>query len=110
MKHTPAPWAIDHGQSRRVYLVNDAKGHAVGEIVYSDTRNPSDAQLIAAAPDLLAALESLAGYFEGHSIIDAELIRRTEKLRRWLADESPADRAEAVRLIERGRQEAVSRR
>ena len=58
-EHTPAPWTIQHGESRRVYLINDSKGHAVGEIVYTDTRNPSDAQLIAAAPDLLAALAGI---------------------------------------------------
>ena len=58
-EHTPAPWTIQHGESRRVYLINNRAGHAIGEIVYADTRNPSDAQLIAAAPDLLAALDAL---------------------------------------------------
>ena len=58
-EHSPAPWTIQHGHSTRVYLVNDREGNAVGEIVYSDTRNPSDAQLIAAAPELLAALMRL---------------------------------------------------
>ncbi len=58
-EHTPAPWTIQHGESRRVYLINDREGRAIGEIVYTDTRNPSDAQLIAAAPDLLAALVAL---------------------------------------------------
>ena len=53
-EHTPGPWTIQHGASPRVYLINGPQGHAVGEVVYSDTRNPSDAQLIAAAPDLLA--------------------------------------------------------
>jgi hypothetical protein len=56
-EHTPAPWTIQHGETRRVYLINDKAGNAIGEIVYTDTRNPSDAQLIAAAPELLAALE-----------------------------------------------------
>jgi hypothetical protein len=56
-EHTPAPWTIQHGETRRVYLINDRAGHAIGEIVYTDTRNPSDAQLIAAAPDLLEALQ-----------------------------------------------------
>ena len=58
-EHTPGPWTIQHGHSSRVYLINSPQGHAVGEIVYSDTRNPSDAQLIAAAPDLLAAIQNL---------------------------------------------------
>lgn len=57
--HTPAPWKIENGESRRVYLINDSKGHAVGEIVYSDTRSRSDAELIAAAPDLLQLVEEL---------------------------------------------------
>ena len=52
--HTPAPWKLATGHSTRVLLINNARGHAVGE--YVDTRNPADAHLIAAAPDLLAAL------------------------------------------------------
>jgi hypothetical protein len=52
--HTPAPWKLAAGHSARVLLINDNRGHAVGE--YVDTRNPADARLIAAAPDMLAAL------------------------------------------------------
>ena len=65
--HTPAPWKIEDGESRRVYLINDSKGHAIGEIVYSDTRTRSDAQLIAAAPEMFKALDMLAAsvYTEG---------------------------------------------
>ena len=55
--HTPAPWTLAAGHSTRVLLINDARGHAVGE--YVDTRNPADARLIAAAPELLAALNDL---------------------------------------------------
>jgi hypothetical protein len=62
-EHTPAPWTIQHGENRRVYLINDRAGHAIGEIVYSDTRNPSDAQLIAAAPELLQALNGMLQLF-----------------------------------------------
>ncbi len=54
--HTPAPWKILPGESRRVYLVNDSHNQAIGEIVYTDARNPDDAKLIAAAPDLLRCL------------------------------------------------------
>jgi hypothetical protein len=59
MTHTPAPWAIADGHAARVYLINDKHGHAIGEVVYSDTRNPADARLIAAAPDLLAQLRRI---------------------------------------------------
>ena len=52
-------WKINDGESQRVYLVNTQQGDAIGEIVYMDTRNPDTARLIAAAPDLLEALEAL---------------------------------------------------
>lgn len=51
-------WTIADGVSPRVYLINDGRD-AVGEIVYTETRRPEDARLIAAAPDLLAALRDL---------------------------------------------------
>ena len=57
-KHTPGPWQIANGEDRRVYLINHGRD-AVGETVYTDTRNPANARLIAAAPDLLAALKGI---------------------------------------------------
>jgi hypothetical protein len=60
-QHTPGPWTIANGHDARVYLIDDARGHAVGELVYADARKPADARLIAAAPDLLAALRKLIG-------------------------------------------------
>ena len=62
--HTPAPWKIDGAISTRVLLINDAKGYAIGEIV--DTRNPANAKLIAAAPDLLEALLTALPFVEDH--------------------------------------------
>jgi hypothetical protein len=62
--HTPAPWKIDGAISTRVLLINDAKGYAIGEIV--DTRNPDNAKLIAAAPDLLEALLTALPFVEDH--------------------------------------------
>ena len=64
MSHTPAPWKIDGAHSTRVLLINDAKDYAIGEIV--DTRNPANAKLIAAAPDLLEALLTALPYVEDH--------------------------------------------
>jgi hypothetical protein len=55
--HTPAPWLLSDARSTKVDLINSEKGHAIGEIVWVDVRNPSDAKLIAAAPDLLEALK-----------------------------------------------------
>ena len=56
-KHTPAPWtvsgkqvkSIDHGKRYTVATANNPK--------FTDEANASNARLIAAAPDLLAALQ-----------------------------------------------------
>jgi len=64
MSHTPAPWKIDGAISTRVLLINDSKGYAIGEIV--DTRNPANARLISAAPDLLEALCTALPFVEDH--------------------------------------------
>jgi hypothetical protein len=59
MTHTPAPWTLNPAQSTRVDLIDNPKGEAIGEVVWVDVRNPADARLIVAAPDLLAALDAL---------------------------------------------------
>jgi hypothetical protein len=59
--HTPAPWLLSDARSTKVDLINSAKGHAIGEIVWVDVRNPADAKLIAAAPELLEALQLCEG-------------------------------------------------
>ena len=64
MKHTPAPWSLHDALSTRVDLINNAKGHAVGEIVWVDVRNPADAALIAAAPDMLELLYRCLPFIE----------------------------------------------
>jgi len=58
-------WTIAAGESPRVYLINDGRD-AVGEIVFTDTRRPEDARLIAAAPDLLDALYLALPFVEDH--------------------------------------------
>lgn len=64
-------WTIAPGQDRRVYLINDSKNNAVGEIVYADTRDPAQARLIASAPDLRAALQALLTLpVKGHALQD----------------------------------------
>lgn len=73
---TPGPWTIANGHDARVYLIDDARGHAVGELVYADARKPADARLIAAAPALLAALQAVADYWAGGDVpaeIDAQM-------------------------------------
>lgn len=64
--HTPGPWVLNDARSTRVDLINTQRGHAVGEIVWVDVRNPADARLIAAAPELLRALEMIEQAASGH--------------------------------------------
>jgi hypothetical protein len=64
MTHTPAPWSLHDARSTRVDLINNAKGHAVGEIVWVDVRNPADAALVAAAPELLELLYKCLPFIE----------------------------------------------
>jgi hypothetical protein len=62
-KHTPGPWEWDGDvtnydkENEAPWLTNDKHGLVlIGEIVAT---NPFDAKLIAAAPDLLEALQTL---------------------------------------------------
>lgn len=66
MKHTPAPWHISNARSTKVDLIDNAKNEAIGEIVWVDTRNPADAKLIAAAPDLLEACIEALSLFDNY--------------------------------------------
>ena len=62
-QHTPGPWTLNPAHSTRVDLIDNAKGHAIGEIVWVDVRNPADASLIAAAPDLLAVVQDCVRWY-----------------------------------------------
>ena len=58
-KHTPGPWAWYHG-GNHVALVQPGVDGRVLMMRHIDGRpTPADARLIAAAPDLLAALREL---------------------------------------------------
>ncbi len=66
MNHTPAPWHLSNARSTKVDLIDNAKNEAVGEIIWVDTRNPADAKLIAAAPDLLEACIEALNLFDNY--------------------------------------------
>ena len=60
IKHTPGPWIIGK-QDHDVITVDTANGTAICDVYVDsdDRRPPANARLIAAAPDLLAALDRL---------------------------------------------------
>lgn len=75
--HTPGPWVIGK-QDHDVMTVDTANGTAICDVYVDsdDRRPPANANLIAAAPDLLAALETLE--------------RMVSKMRYTLDDDDPA--------------------
>ena len=71
-QHTPGPWAIEPDALGESSIVTD-NGGTIAD-VYG--RNPANARLIAAAPDLLAALQAVADYWAGGDVpadIDAAM-------------------------------------
>jgi len=66
MNYTPPPWHLSDARSTKVDLIDNSKGEAIGEIVWVDTRNPADAKLISAAPDLLEACIEATALFDNY--------------------------------------------
>ena len=75
MTHTQGPWSYTADMygldNMRVFGVNDATGNGVANCGY-DGKGESmvNARLIAAAPDMLAALESLLADCEAYGLTD----------------------------------------
>lgn len=61
-KHTPGPWSVDPNAPE--YVTEDATGYQIANTVQGDHMEPvseANARLIAAAPELLDALERAQG-------------------------------------------------
>lgn len=62
MKHTPGPWTVNvigqHWNNKSLKHIEVTFGRD-GECICDTVYNPSDAKLISAAPDLLAALQAV---------------------------------------------------
>jgi hypothetical protein len=71
--HTPGPWFLDEvhsaSQSRAQYEVRNEK-RAVANCFELTEENRANARLIAAAPDLLAALKEIEWMFDGQEDIN----------------------------------------
>lgn len=61
-KHNPGPWKITHTEQMG-YRVSDSTGWGVA-IVLKDVNDKANARLIAAAPQMLEALEAMLKRFE----------------------------------------------
>ena len=60
-KHAPGPWKTTHSEVSG-YRVSDSTGWGVA-VVLKDTNDEANARLIAAAPQMLEALEACADYW-----------------------------------------------
>ena len=88
---TPGPWRVDgheHNNGVVEYTIVSISGDAVGcapvaEVLRNNPRPmpeqriEANARLLAAAPDLLAVLESLVGIFEPHKLTQYWSMRET---------------------------------
>ncbi|ENK7136041.1 hypothetical protein AB3Y72_001530 [Enterobacter roggenkampii] len=67
MKHTPGPWSVNvigqHWNNKSLKHIEVTFGQD-GECICDTVYNPSDANLIAAAPDLLEALQAAMDYID----------------------------------------------
>lgn len=57
-KHTPGPWTADDGEGYSGWRIRSQAGTLIAEVVGDSYASDCNARLIAAAPDLLAALKS----------------------------------------------------
>jgi len=62
-EHTPGPWNVSEPSGNYIYA--PAISGSIAALTYS--AKPADARLIAAAPDLLAALHKVQDWLEGCS-------------------------------------------
>ena len=73
MKHTPGPWSVNvigqHWNNKSLKHIEVTFGQD-GECICDTVYNPSDANLIAAAPDLLEALQNMVTAYEYEASID----------------------------------------
>lgn len=74
MKHSPGPWKIgEHSEYRDIWA---ADKYRICQLVRTLPMRECDARLIAAAPELLEALEDASHYFYGEHHPDNPTCKR----------------------------------
>ena len=95
VKHTPGPWAVEKDGSSLWVVAHQPAWRSQPDGVRpipTDTRikcGEANAHLIAAAPDLLAALKRCAGVISGSTMTKNELIEALEMSRAAIAKAEP---------------------
>ena len=73
-KHTPGPWSVQDGDRVFGYSTGKPYSHCLHEGIGYKTEREANARLIAAAPELLAALENAANVLAGIATGDLKTI------------------------------------
>jgi hypothetical protein len=98
-QHTPGKWEWQPNDGQ---FIVDAHGNIVAEIPCTKG-NPADGPLIAAAPDLLAALEEAAQFYQDVWEVDAKQTSEHAAVTKWRSVCRKARGEEAVlRRVEEG--------
>lgn len=91
MSHTPGPWVVALSDSSGDLFVREATPYVLGRrlavarvtsVSRADTEINANARLIAAAPDLLAALEEILGLTPEDAILDEDIVRAREAVKK----------------------------
>jgi len=86
MTHSPAPWRIEH-DIEGLESIWDADSRIIADAFYSE--NPSDAALIAAAPELLEACKAMLRYDESKSVPASMYRKNIEQIKSAIAKAEP---------------------
>lgn len=89
-KHTPGPWELclgDEGRSSEIFVLREDDDQVLIADVHSHVfgREHADARLIAAAPELLQALQDLEYAVEGLEYVQKEYAAEVQKARAAIA-------------------------
>lgn len=80
--HTPGPWIVLHENDMSIITKSEfSQGEVVAQLsTWGDSELKANAQLIAAAPDLLAACKSLLSEPFGCPFCDSGRLRNSERI------------------------------
>ena len=81
-KHTPGPWYTRKNDASITALLRNGTASTVAHVDFSKSRDEwvANARLIAAAPDMLAALEMVESLLIGVAMTDYPVITELEKV------------------------------
>lgn len=77
-EHSPGPWIAD-GPPHNIHILEAARPHMRVCFMTSDGAAVANANLIAAAPELLAALKAIARQYENQNVnhVDFRVLAKT---------------------------------